>query len=145
MARLLVDERDIKFVLFELLQIQGLFKHERFRDLDEMTLGILLDEAKKFAENILFPLNIRGDGIGARFEAGKVLAVPGTKEAYQDFVQGGWLTPCEDAEYGGQALPDTIKTATHEIFFAANFPFMCYVNLTHDAAKLIELFGSRSA
>jgi len=43
---------------------------------------------------------------------------------------------------GGQGLPDIINFATHEMFLAANFPFMCFVNLTHDAAKLIELFGT---
>ena len=54
------------------------------------------------------------------------------------------MTPCEDEAYGGQELPEIIKFATHEMFFAANFPFMCYVNLTHDAAKLIELFRQRT-
>ncbi len=142
MASLLVDERDIKFVLFELLKIQEFFDYDRFQDLDEMTLEILLNEAHKFAEKTLFPLNIEGDRIGARFEAGRVSAVPGTKEAYRDFAEGGWLTPCEDEAYGGQGLPEVIKFAVHEMFFAANFPFMCYVNLTHDAAKLIEIFGT---
>ena len=143
MARLLVDDKDIKFVLFELLKIQELCAHERFSDWNEKALGMLLDEARKFSEKVLFPLNIEGDRVGLKFEAGQVKAVPGTKAAYQDFVEGGWLTPCEEEKYDGQGLPEIIKFATHEMFFAANFPFMCYVNLTHDAAKLIELFGSR--
>jgi alkylation response protein AidB-like acyl-CoA dehydrogenase len=142
MAKLLVDDRDIKFVLFELLKVQELCNHERFRDWNEKALGMLLEEARKFSEKRLFPLNIEGDRIGIRFSENQVFAVPGTKEAYQDFVEGGWLTPCEEDAYGGQGLPEIIKFATHEMFFAANFPFMCYVNLTHDAAKLIELFGT---
>ncbi|WP_319409439.1 acyl-CoA dehydrogenase [uncultured Desulfosarcina sp.] len=142
MARLLVDDRDIKFVLFELLKIQELCAHEKFSDWNEKALDLLLGEALKFSEKVLFPLNIEGDKIGLKFESGQVTTVPGTKAAYRDFVEGGWLTPCEDELYGGQALPEIIKFATHEMFFAANFPFMCYVNLTHDAAKLIELFGT---
>jgi alkylation response protein AidB-like acyl-CoA dehydrogenase len=142
MAKLLVDDRDIKFVLFELLKIQDLFEVKRFADWNEKALGVLLGEALKFSEKVLFPLNIEGDKTGLRFEGGQVFTVPGTKAAYQDFAEGGWLTPCEDEAYGGQELPEVIKVATHEMFFAANFPFMCFVNLTHDAAKLIELFGN---
>jgi alkylation response protein AidB-like acyl-CoA dehydrogenase len=143
MARLLVDERDIKFVLFELLKVQDLCEAERFSDWNEKALDILLKEALRFSEKVLFPLNIEGDKVGLKFEAGAVIAVPGTKAAYRDFAEGGWLTPCEAETYGGQGLPEIIKFATHEMFFAANFPFMCYVNLTHDAAKLIELFGTK--
>jgi alkylation response protein AidB-like acyl-CoA dehydrogenase len=141
MSGILVDDRDVKFVLFDLLGIQDLSQHERFEHIDQDILEMLLDEARKFAEQRLFPLNLQGDKIGARYEEGQVRAVPGMQEAYQEFVEGGWLTECENTELGGQGLPVIIKFATHEMFLAANFPFMCFVNLTHDAAKLIELFG----
>jgi alkylation response protein AidB-like acyl-CoA dehydrogenase len=141
MSGILVDERDVKFVLFDLLGVQDLAGHERFEHIDQDIMEMLLDEAQKFAEQRLFPLNIEGDKVGARYEEGQVHAVPGMREAYQEFVEGGWLTECEDPELGGQGLPEIIKFATHEMFLAANFPFMCFVNLTHDAAKLIELFG----
>jgi alkylation response protein AidB-like acyl-CoA dehydrogenase len=142
MANLLIDERDVKFALFEQLKIQGLCESEHFSAWNEKVLGMLLKEARQFAEKELFPLNIEGDKIGARFENGMVYSVPGTREAYEKFVEGGWLTSIESESIGGQGLPHVIKSAAHEMFFAANFPFMCYVNLTHDAAKLIELFGS---
>ncbi len=141
MSGILVDDRDLKFVLFDLLGVQDLTRHERFEHIDQEIMEMLLDEAKKFAEQRLFPLNLKGDKVGAKYEDGQVHAVPGTREAFQEFVQSGWLTKCEDPELGGQGLPVIIKFATHEMFMAANFPFMCYVNLTHDAAKLIELFG----
>jgi alkylation response protein AidB-like acyl-CoA dehydrogenase len=137
----LVDERDLKFVLFDLLGIQDLALNKRFEHIDQETLEMLIDEALKFSEQYLFALNLEGDKVGASFEDGHVRAVPGTREAYQEFVQCGWLTQSEDPELGGQGLPEIIKFATHEMFLAANFPFMCFVNLTHDAAKLIELFG----
>jgi len=142
LASLLVDERDIRFVLFEQLMIQDLCDKERFSGFSSGDFEMILSEALKFAEKVLFPLNIKGDKEGARFEQGKVYSTPGTKEAYETFVEGGWLTFCEEEEVGGQGLPCVIRGATHEMFFAANFPFMCYVNLTHDAAKLIELFGT---
>lgn len=142
MANLLVDEKDMKFTLFEQLKVQQLCEHDRFSGWNEKVFGLLLSEASKFAEKELFPLNIQGDKVGARFENGDVYSVPGTAEAYRNFVENGWLTACEDESLGGQGLPHVIKNAAHEMFFAANFPFMCYVNLTHDAAKLIELFGT---
>ncbi len=142
MANLLVDERDVKFALFEQLKIQEICEHDHFCAWNEKVLAMLLKEARQFAEKELFPLNIEGDKIGAKLEDGTVYSVPGTKEAYEKFVEGGWLTSIESEDIGGQGLPHVIKSAAHEMFFAANFPFMCYVNLTHDAAKLIELFGT---
>lgn len=142
MANLLVDEKDVKFTLFEQLRVQDLCGHDRFSSWNEKVFGLLLSEASKFAEKDLFPLNVEGDELGARFENGDVYSVPGTAETYQRFVEDGWLTACEDESCGGQGLPHAINAAVHEMFFAANFPFMCYVNLTHDAAKLIEIFGS---
>jgi len=141
MSGFLVDERDLKFVLFDLLGVQDLARHERYEHIDQETLEMLIDEALKFSEQFLFPLNLEGDKVGASYEGGDVCTVPGTREAYQEFVQSGWLTQSDDPELGGQGLPEIIKFATHEMFLAANFPFMCFVNLTHDAAKLIELFG----
>lgn len=142
MSSLILDERDLKFVLFDLLEVQDLTQHERFDHVDQDTLEMLLDEALKYSEQCLFPLNISGDKPGAKFEDGHVCTVPGTREAYQEFVQAGWMTQADSQEVGGQGLPEIIKFATHEMFLAANFPFMCFVNLTHDAAKLIELFGT---
>lgn len=142
MADILVDRRDVRFVLFDLLEVQALSESTRFAHLDLETLDMLVEEAQRLSEQSLFPLNIRGDKTGARYENGTVQAVPGMREAYGEFVQGGWLTMSEDPALGGQGLPEIVKFAAHESFLAANFPFMCFVNLTHDAAKLIELFGS---
>lgn len=143
MSSFLVDERDIQFVLFDQVKIQNLFGCDRYSMWNEKSLRMLLNEARKFAEKELFPLNTEGDRVGAKFENNNVYSVPGTKKAYQNYVEDGWLTACEEETVNGQQLPYVINKAAHEIFFAANFPFMCYPNLTHDAAKLIELFGTQ--
>lgn len=140
----LFDDRDALFVLFDVLDIEGLAKHERYLHVDRETVEMLLGEAKKLAEQCLFPLNIKGDQVGVQLEDGVVRTVPGLREAYRDFVANGWLAQSDAAEVGGQALPKAVTFATHEMFLAANFPFMCFVNLTHDAAKLIELFGDEA-
>ena len=142
MTDILVDQRDARFVLFDLLNVQALAEHSRFPQLDRESLEMLLEEAKRFSEQRLFPLNIAGDRTGAVYANGTVRATPGMRNAYGEFVQGGWLTMSEEADLGGQGLPEVVKFAAHELFLAANFPFMCFVNLTHDAAKLIDLFGT---
>lgn len=142
MAGLLSDDKDIQFVLFDLLTIQSLINEPRFGDWNKKSFRLILDEARRLSEKVLFPLSIEGDRTGAQFSKGQVFSVPGTKDAYRAFVQGGWLTPCEDESIGGQGLPKIIKYATHELFLSANFPFMCYANLSHDAGKLVEKFGT---
>jgi len=142
MPGILISERDVRFVLFDLLRVQDLAQFERFEHIDQESIRMLIDEAQKFSEQRLFPLNLEGDRVGAQYQDGQVRAVPGMREAWQEFVEGGWLTQGDDPEVGGQDLPDIINFATHEMFLSANFPFMCFVNLTHDAAKLIELFGA---
>jgi alkylation response protein AidB-like acyl-CoA dehydrogenase len=142
LGSLLIDERDARFVLFEQLRVQELCEKEKYSEFSEEVFEMILVEALKFSENLLFPLNLKGDKEGACFDDGKVSVTPGTKETYEAFTEAGWLTPSEDEEIGGQGMPHVIMAATHEMFFAAGFPFMCYVNLTHDAAKLIELYGT---
>src|SRR3954449_8973779 len=65
----------------------------------------VLEEAGKFASNVLAPLNRTGDVEGATFSDGQVKTAPGWKEAYQAFVEGGWNGLAIDAEWGGQGLP----------------------------------------
>lgn len=141
MGSLLVDERDVRFVQFEQFKIQELCEKERFAEFSQDVFEMVLTEGLKFAENVLFPLYLQGDKEGARYEGGEVYSTPGTREAYQSYVEGGWLTFCEDEEVGGQGLPHSLMAPAHEMFFS-NFPFMCYTNLTHDAAKLIEIYGT---
>jgi alkylation response protein AidB-like acyl-CoA dehydrogenase len=143
MPGFLFDTRDARFVLFDQLQIQGLSGHARYAEWNRKTLEMLLEEARKLSENRLLPLNMEGDRTGAKFENGEVYSVPGTKETFADFTADGWLNPCEDQALGGQQLPHSVKSAIYQMFFGANFPFMCYSTVTHDAAKLIELYGTQ--
>ena len=106
MADILVDRRDVQFVLFDLLNVQALAGTERFRHLDRDSLQMLLEEAQRFSEQRLFPLNIQGDKTGAVYDGGQVRAIPGMREAWQEFVEGGWLTMSEAPDLGGRAPQD---------------------------------------
>jgi alkylation response protein AidB-like acyl-CoA dehydrogenase len=136
------DPRDRRFILFDQLQIQDLTKYPKFADHGRDIFEMVLSEAEKFAENVLWPLNQKGDEEGCHFEKGEVRTPQGFKEAYDQYVEGGWLTPADDPEWGGQNLPQALCTACHECFHGSNTAFSNYPNLTHGAGMMIEKHGT---
>jgi hypothetical protein len=142
MPNILADEKDIRFALFDVLNVQDLSKTEKFSAFSCDVMNMILSEAQKFAENILFPLNLRGDKEGVKFKDGQVYTVPGTKEAYKAYAEAGWLTARESEDMGGQGMPHCLNIVAEELFLAANFCFTTTPHVTHDGAKLIELYGT---
>ena len=136
------DDRDRRFVLFEMLKIQELKQYPKFADYDRDTFEMVMGEAEKFAENVLWPLNQKGDEEGCHWKDGEVKTPEGFKAAYDQFVEGGWLTPGDDPEDGGQGLPQSLCTACSECFHGSNMAFANYPNLTHGAGRLLKLFGT---
>ena len=111
---------------------------------DEETLGVILSEAGRMAQNVLAPLNRVGDLQGARLENGKVRTADGFAEAYKRFAEGGWLGLSAAPEYGGQGLPWRLTAATSELWNAANMSFAVNPLLTSGAIALLEDRGSAS-
>lgn len=142
MAKELVDMRDVRFVLFEQLQVDKYLSAELRQDYDLETLGMVLNEAYKLALTALAPTNKDGDKVGCRFEGGKVILPDSFKKAYGLISEGGWNVVADAREVGGQGLPQTIDSCCREMFEAANVAFSNLINLTHGAAKLIEIFGT---
>ncbi len=142
MANLLVEKRDIDFVLYEQLNIDELEKKERFSHCSREDFKMILDHALKFAENILAPINKEGDRTGAVWENGKVILPESARAALREFSKAGWVSMAENFEAGGQQLPFVVYTAAHEMFYAANAGLPLYPCLTHGAAKMIELYGT---
>jgi len=142
MAKELVDMRDARFVLFEQLGVDKCLAPELRADYDLETLGMILTEAEKLATTALAPTNKDGDRLGCRLAAGKVIVPDSFQKAYELVCEGGWNVVSDAREVGGQGLPKTIEICCRELFEAANVAFSNYMNLTHGAAKLIEIFGT---
>jgi len=134
--------REVRFVLEELLGAGVLAKSAELADYSDELSQSVLAEAGRFAENVLEPLNRPGDLTGARWTPDGVVTAPGFREAYQQFVAGGWPALGGEPEYGGQHAPRVLVTAVGEFWGSACLAFKLGPMLTHGAVHSLELCGS---
>jgi 3-(methylthio)propanoyl-CoA dehydrogenase len=135
-------QKDIRFVLDELLNVQSLAGSPGLADYSPELAESILSEAARFAETVLEPLNIPGDREGARWTPDGVITPKGFKEAYQQFVAGGWPQLGADPEYGGQAVPHALGSAVREMWGSANLSFKLCPMLTLGAVEAMTLCAS---
>lgn len=135
--------REMKFVLSEVLDLE---KH--YQELpggEEATPDVveaILEEAGKFAEQVLAPINQTGDQQGCTFNDGEVTTPDGFKEAYQQFIEGGWPSMAHSPEWGGQGLPESLGTIINEIVGTANWSWSMYPGLSHGAMNTLDAHGT---
>ncbi|HZO23288.1 MAG TPA: acyl-CoA dehydrogenase family protein, partial [Steroidobacteraceae bacterium] len=134
--------RELRFVLEELLQAGELARYAAFADYSNELGESILTEAARFGESVLDPLNRPGDEQGARWTPDGVVTANGFREAYRQFVEGGWPQLGTEPEYGGQAVPLVLVTAVQEIWASANLAFKLCPMLTHGAVHALTLCGS---
>ncbi|MBX3514501.1 MAG: acyl-CoA dehydrogenase [Xanthobacteraceae bacterium] len=111
----------------------------------ELSLDLVqsvLEEAGKFASERLAPLNRQADQIGSKLVDGKVVTPPGWKEAYQDWIAGGWNGLAGPVEFGGQGLPVMVASACFEYWSAAAMSFGLCPLLTFAGVDALEAHGS---
>ena len=132
----------MRFVLHDMIGIESLATLPGYSDLDRSLVDQIIDEAGKFAAGELAPLNQKGDREGARLENGVVRTPEGFKEAYRQFVDGGWNGLQFPEDYGGQGLPWTVATAVSEMWHSANMSFGLCPLLTQAGIELLLKFGT---
>jgi len=142
MPNLLVDERDLEFVLFEQFKVDELCLHEPFRDFSRDLLEMVLKESRKMALEVLMPINSVADREGCKKEGDHVRVPKDFHRAWRLFSEAGWIAPSQPAEVGGQGLPDLIGIPCHEHTMAANYAFYTFSGLTRGAARLLLGFGT---
>ncbi len=135
--------RDMTFLFDDVLQIDRFANLPGFADAPKDMRDAILEEASKFVESVLQPLNVVGDKHGCvRNADGTVTTPPGFKEAYDALCEAGWMTLSSDTEHGGQGLPILMGNAYAEMASAANMAFGMYPGLTHGASEAIKEGGS---
>ncbi|HWW81907.1 MAG TPA: acyl-CoA dehydrogenase [Steroidobacteraceae bacterium] len=134
--------RELRFVIEELLEAAQLASCPGLAEYSDELAVSVLEEAARFAQSVLDPLNKPGDTEGARWTPDGVVTAPGFRDAYQQFAAGGWPQLGAPPEYGGQLAPQVLATAVQEFWAAANLAFKLCPMLTHGAVHALELSGS---
>ncbi len=129
---------DILFTLNHMLGLAGLGDAHPAPDLDEGTLVAILEEAGKFAADVIAPLNRAGDETGSKLVDGKVVVPEGWTEAYTQWCDAGWAALTGDPDYGGQGLPIMLNSAVHEMWNSANVSFSLAPMLTQSGVEAME-------
>ncbi len=142
MAQFKVSQKDIFFILKEQVKYGSLCALDRYRDLNEKTLDLMVSEAISFSRGVIDPLNEIGEKWGVRFENGKVSCPPEFKKVFRQYGEDGWTAAARDPEYGGQGFPHMMRIIINDMMYGACQSFNMAPSLTHGAAHLIESFGT---
>lgn len=142
MSQKLTSQRDIDFVLYELLKVESLLKSDIYSEFNKKMFDMVIKEAKNLATREIFPTYTECDEVGAKFENGKVTVPECLRRPYELLVEGEWGALTESAEFGGQGLPSTIAQAAMEYLITANYVLVIYPMLAHGAGKMIDLYGT---
>ncbi|MDO9434977.1 acyl-CoA dehydrogenase C-terminal domain-containing protein [Hydrogenophaga sp.] len=137
--------RDMQFVMHEVLKVTDDFKGmPQHAEVDVDTINAVLEEAGKFASEVLFPLNIGGDTEGCTLDktTHEVKTPTGFKDAYKAFVDSGWAALSCDPEFGGQGLPLVVNQCFYEMMNSANQAWTMYPGLTHGAYAALSTYGT---
>ena len=131
--------KDLLFVLHRQLCVQQLAAWPLYAEYAPDVSESILEEAGKFASEILEPLNRVGDREGAKWSPQGVTTATGFRAAYQRYVSDGWPLLGVDAVHGGQGAPLALATAVEEIWFGANVAFMLCPQLGRGAVEALAL------
>ena len=133
---------DIAFALKHAAGLKAALAEGLYGDLDEATVDSVLEEAGRFATDVIAPLNRIGDKFGTPFKDGKVTTPPGWKEAYSAWAAAGWNGLAAPAQWGGQELPQALNAACIEMWNSASMAFGIGPVLTMAAVDALAAYGA---
>ena len=135
--------KDMRFALLDVLDVEPIYQRIGAESATRDIIEAVLEEGARFNETVLAPLNLSGDLEGCHFdkESGAVTTPKGFKEAYAQFVEGGWPGLTAPEQFGGQHLPESLGAAVKEMIDAANLAWGNYPLLSHGATEALKHHG----
>ncbi|MEK6195669.1 MAG: acyl-CoA dehydrogenase N-terminal domain-containing protein, partial [Deltaproteobacteria bacterium] len=115
MGHFKINQKDILYILKEQLEYGSLCALERYRDLNEKTLDMLVAEALNFAKGVLDPLQEIGEEWGVKLEHGKIVCPPEFRDAFRQYGQDGWIAAARSPTYGGQGFPHMMRIVVNDL------------------------------
>ncbi|MEX5665471.1 acyl-CoA dehydrogenase C-terminal domain-containing protein [Pseudomonas neuropathica] len=134
--------RDMRFLIDHVFDFHANYAALGAHDASPDMISAILEEGAKFCENVLAPLNRSGDEEGCHFDNGVVTTPAGFKQAFAQYVEGGWHGLAADPTYGGQGLPSSLGLVISEMVGSSNTSWGMYPGLTHGAMSAIHAHGS---
>ncbi|WP_432474684.1 acyl-CoA dehydrogenase [Amphritea sp. HPY] len=144
MSEQLLNEQDIEFQLYEVLDTEALLQRPQYQEHNREVFDATLDTARKVAEKYFAPMNQKGDTHEPTFDGEKVELIPETKAAWDAFAEAGFLAAQHSFEDGGMQLPEVVLRSSMAYFNAANIATTGYPFLSIGTANLIKSFASQS-
>ena len=143
MADFKTDIRDAKFVMFEYLDVPGKLQNsELYSEYGKDDYEQIMNEAYRFAQEVIAPTNEDGDRIQAQYENGTVKLPESFKEAYKKFAEAGWVRSIFPFEWEGMQLPWIMNQYFNEVFLGANISFSLTPGLTAGVIGILLEFAS---
>ncbi len=143
MATKFVSERNIKFLLYEVFDVESLTKYEYYSEHNRKMFDMVLKAAVKLGKDLLFPIFEEMDRNQPELVNGEVKVHPSVKTIMKEFGEGGWISSRVPFDQDGEQLPSMVADICDFIFAAANYSANAYPGLTFGASHLIESFGDK--
>lgn len=134
--------KDMRFVLERVVGMEEVSALPGYEDATPDIVAAILEEAAKFAGEVLAPLNHAGDQEGASWSEEGVTTPAGWKDAYAQFSEAGWNSLAFDPEFGGQGMPGMLSAAVQEMWHSSNMAFGLCPLLTQGAVHAIASHAS---
>lgn len=137
-----IRQRDTTFVMNEVLNATEHYKQLGNPDCNEELIESIISNCSSFAMDKLYPLDVVGDKQGCKLTKDGAVTPKGFKEAYEEYVAGGWQSMSVHPNYGGQGLPLSLGLLKAEIIGTANWSFGMYPGLSIGAMNTLTLHAS---
>ncbi len=140
-----VPVRDMRFLMNEVFDFPTHYSTlSNGADATPDMVDAIIGECARLCEEVLAPINLSGDEEGCHFNNGEVTTPKGFKDAYDQFVAGGWQGLSHPTEYGGQGLPMSLNLLKAEMMGTANWSFTMYPGLSLGCMNTIMQYGSEA-